>query len=105
MDEREVAEQLTYPVVVFQARYGGTYSGGEWLAIHDGYAWLDALPRVHWMIEFGPGSEDCEAGEFWVNPPDWIAAGKTPDKAVENLLRKAQAKSSNSYQASNRGSV
>lgn len=91
MNDRDVAHRLSYPVVVLQDRYGGTYSGGEWLAIHDGDARLDGLPRVHWLIEFGPGSEDCEAGEFWVDPPEWIAVGSTPDSAVENLLRKVRA--------------
>ena len=78
----------SFPVVIVEDRYGGTYSGGAWLAIANADERQDEMQRVSWILEFGPHGGDCEAAEFWGSPPHWIAAGMTPDEAVDALTRK-----------------
>lgn len=87
------AEHL-YPVVVIQDRFGGLYSGGNWLAIaeadtpHDSFL-LDPT-RAGYCLEHGPNSDDdAEAMIFWRNRPEWIASADTPDKAVAALIGSA----------------
>ncbi len=75
-----------YPVIVVQDRYQGVYSGGKWLAIAVADTVECGLPRASWVLKFGPGAGDVEAAMFWVSAPDWIAAGTTPDAAL-NALR------------------
>ena len=77
----------TYPIAIIEDRYTGAYSGGRWLAI----GWADVAhghhaTRVSAMLAEGPSGSDTEAMEFWDNPPNWIAAGSTPDVA-EAVLR------------------
>jgi hypothetical protein len=44
-------------------------------------------PHTH-----GPHGSDAEAQAFWNNPPDWIAVGSRPDKALEALRAKVGTK-------------
>ncbi len=77
-----------YPVVVLQDRYGGTYSGGAWLAIAnaDEAVGDEGAARIVWaMGEEGPSGCDLTAGSFWSEPPRWIQARATPDAAVGAL--------------------
>lgn len=75
-----------YPVVVLQDRYGGVYSGGDWIAIAEG-----DLGRRFTEVLDGAHGEDCDAMEFWESPPEFVAVGDTPDAAVANLHAKIPA--------------
>ena len=74
-----------YPVAIVQDRYGGVYSGGEWLAIAESDATCHDSNRVTSVLEHGPHGEDGEAADFWAAPPEWIASGRTPTEAIANL--------------------
>ena len=39
-----------------------------------------------------PRGDDCDAMMFWQQPPEWIAAGVTPDDALRALRAKEKAK-------------
>ena len=79
---------MTYPVVIIQDRYQGTYSGGEWVAIAGDGMYGDRLDLLKALRAF---DGDTEAMEFWQgNVPDWVAVGDTPDVALANLKRKAE---------------
>ena len=71
-----------WPVVVIQDRYGGTYSRGLWLALQN------ADERRMRDVFDGPHGDDCDAMEFWMEPPAWIAVGPTPNEAIKALLAK-----------------
>jgi hypothetical protein len=81
-----------YPIAVVQDRYGGTYSGGEWLAISKADKLENGAFRIIRALEFGPHGDDGNAMDFWHEPPDWIAVGNTPDEAVANLRNKVRPK-------------
>lgn len=70
-----------WPIAIIEDRYGGTYSGGEWLAIAEADAVENGAYRVVRVLEGGPHSGDTEAMLFWTNPPKWIAVGNTPNEA------------------------
>jgi hypothetical protein len=78
-----------YPMVALQDRYGGVYSGGAWLAIGNAEDDIDGVTRAAWVLEFGPSAGDLEAAGFWVDAPNWIAVGNSPDDAIANLIQKA----------------
>jgi hypothetical protein len=82
----------TYPIVLLQDRYRGTYSGGAWLAIANASDLLDEkTTRAQFCLvgDDGPSDGDVEAARFWRNPPDWIAVGRTPAEAIEALEKGA----------------
>jgi hypothetical protein len=74
-----------YPVRIYQDRYGGSYSGGAWIAIDMKRAALEIS-----AIEEGILGSDVEVREFWfsVRDADWIAVGPTPDSALAALEAK-----------------
>lgn len=77
---------MSYPVVIIQDRYSGVYSGGLWLAVAE----ADALTghgqmRALYVLTDGPSGGDTDAMMFWREPPEWIAAGTTPEEAVRGL--------------------
>jgi hypothetical protein len=74
-----------YPVAVIEDRYAGTYSGGRWLAISQANKLENGAFRIVRCLEMGPHGDDGDAMEFWADPPDWIAAGQTPDEAICKL--------------------
>jgi hypothetical protein len=74
-----------YPFAVIQDRYGGSYSGGQWLAISCADHMENGAYRIVRCLEGGPQGGDVEAREFWTNPPSWIAVGATPDEAIRKL--------------------
>lgn len=74
-----------HPVAVFADRYGGVYSGGRWLAVSRADDLFQGEMRATWVLGHGPSSDDIEAAEFWDGPPNWIAAGDTPDEAIARL--------------------
>lgn len=68
-----------YPVAILQDRYGGTYLGGDWLALaKDSASRREAVEGMY--------GDDCEAANFVV--PEWAAVGNTPNEALANLYRK-----------------
>ncbi len=68
-----------WPLALIADRYGGIYSGGEWLAISG-----ITLDRFR-IVMLGPHGDDPTAAEFWDDPPKWIAVGATPDAARKAL--------------------
>ena len=74
-----------FPVAVIQDRYSGVYSGGEWLAINCADHLENGAYRIVRCLEGDPHGDDVEAMTFWKNPPDWIAAGRTPEEAIAKL--------------------
>lgn len=85
------ADPETYPIIVLQDRYRGTYSGGPWLAISVADRLENGAYRVIRCLEGGPSGDDLEAQDFWANPPEWIEAAESPDQAVARLKAKSAA--------------
>lgn len=75
-----MADYSLYPIAVIEDRYGGTYSGGAWLAVANAD---ENLPGI--LSGDGPHGGDGEAMVFWSAPPWWIAAGSDPNAAVAAL--------------------
>lgn len=91
--DRAVVERA-WPIVILQDRYGGTYSGGAWLAIAKAdEAEPNAMgaSRVVCCLMAGPHGSDTDAMAFWLFPPPWIAAGSSPNEAAIALLEKLTA--------------
>lgn len=77
-----------YPVAIVEDRYGGVYSGGQWLAIAIADEPHEGRSRVDFVIghrNAGPHGDDSEAMAFWCDPPDWIAVGISPQDALDHL--------------------
>lgn len=72
-----------YPVTIVRDRYGGTYSGAEWLA----------LQADNTQVPDEIGSDDGDEMIFWREHKDEelpIGKGKTPNEALEDLIVKAK---------------
>jgi hypothetical protein len=84
-------------MAIVEDRYGGTYSGGQWLAVgafdtRDGSGYA-VHTRLDFVMEHAHGS-DLDAGDFWANVAPglpWLAVGDTPDEALANLRARAGA--------------
>ncbi|MEZ5802575.1 MAG: hypothetical protein R3E51_03880 [Rhizobiaceae bacterium] len=77
-----------YPIVILEDRYSGAYSGGGWLAVAGGIdQFCDTRTRLDFILsaDDGPSGSDTEAGRFWLDPPQWISVGNTPDEALSKL--------------------
>lgn len=85
-------EARIHPVAILEDRYGGCYSRGAWLAVNGADTLENGCYRIIRTLEGGPCGDDCDAALFWGDPPDWIAAGATPDEALSNLLAKLTPK-------------
>lgn len=87
-------EIWAYPMAVIVDRYGGTYSGGRWIAIAGlsaGGQGSEALKLLNCEPDTptaSPWGDDGQAGDFWADPPKWIAVGDTPDAAIAALKAK-----------------
>lgn len=68
-----------YPVTVLRTRYGGTYEGGAWVALH-------AEP---WGIPEDVMGDDGGCMEFFASCPYPIGRGADPGAAVADLERQA----------------
>ena len=69
-----------YPIVIMQARYGGTYEGGAWLAI----GCFESLEKAG-LKDYVEG-DDCDAVEFWTSGKSWkIGRGPNPNSAAMDL--------------------
>lgn len=64
-----------YPLTITSDRYGGAYSGGDFLA------WK-LLPE---NIPTEPWEDDVTCYEFWHDTDIICGRGKTPEEAVANL--------------------
>lgn len=89
----------TFPIAIIEDRYTGVHSKGAWLAIAkaDQPMPSHSSSRLSFCLAEephtpGPHGSDPEAMSFWANPPDWIAVGSTPDKALEALRAKVGTK-------------
>jgi hypothetical protein len=82
------ADGAAHPIAIVQDRYGGSYSRGSWLAIANADREdCNGKTRVNYCMNDGPSGGDCSAMLFWtMDAPGWIAAGNTPQEAVDNLL-------------------
>jgi hypothetical protein len=77
-----------WPVRIYQDRYGGSYSGGAWVAVDMARKEMEISE-----IETGILGGDTQAMQFWlaVADADWIAVGRTPDIALAALEAKQSA--------------
>jgi hypothetical protein len=85
-------ERHAYPLAVIEDRYGGSYAGGDWIAIACANepelgGKIIALLNAEDGVE-GPWSDDVSAMCFWKEPPEFVAVGQTPDSAIAALLKK-----------------
>jgi len=83
----EVRMTGMWPIRIYQDRYGGSYSGGGWVAVH-----MDNKTMEISDIENGILGGDVEVREFWITVADanWIAVGQTPNDALAALQAKQQ---------------
>ena len=68
---------LLYPAAITRDRYGGVYSGGEWLA------W----PLRPDQIPDDANGDDVTAADFWAGWPYEVGKGSTPAEALADLER------------------
>jgi hypothetical protein len=78
-----------WPVRIYQDRYGGSYSGGGWVAVDMACKNMEIT-----QIETGILGGDVEVREFWsvVSHEKWIAVGPTPNDALAALEAKQGVK-------------
>jgi len=70
------------PVTITPDRYGGTYSGGAWLA----------FPLDPYAVPGGPFGGDLVANGWWGDLGDVpVGRGETPDRAYDDLSRRLEA--------------
>jgi hypothetical protein len=86
-------DHSTYPIAIIEDRYTGVYSKGAWLAIANADEPMPGCSssRLSFCLAEGPHGDDAEAMAFWRNPPDWIAVGSTPDKALQDRRQRRSA--------------
>ena len=65
-----------YPITITQARYGGAYEGGEWIAFH-------LHPREIPEQAFG---DDATCIGWWLDYGDGVGRGATAERAREDLV-------------------
>jgi hypothetical protein len=80
-----------YPVSITEDRYQGAYSRGKWIAIASADEHLSAFHEGESLFCLGPWGGDRDAARFWNDPPNWIAAGATPNEALAALESKLMA--------------
>lgn len=78
-----------WPIALIEDRYSGVYSGGRWLAIANANAEIERDGSRIQNVLFGDAyADDISAAGFWVETPEWIAVGNTPDEALDALRAK-----------------
>lgn len=82
-----------HPVMIVEDRYQGVYGGGRWWALARGDEKFGGRSRIDWLMENGPSADDVTCAVFWAHRPPWIAAGPTPDAALQNLIASPEAAS------------
>jgi hypothetical protein len=79
--EDPLAYDYLNPVTATGDRYGGTYSGGRWLA----------FPVDPWRVPEEPFSDDVTTCRWWDECGDFpIGRGESASEAYENLLRRLE---------------
>src|SRR5882762_11693790 len=80
----EVRMTGMWPIRIYQDRYGGSYCGGGWVAVH-----MDNKTMEISDIENGILGGDVEVREFWITVAhaNWIAVGQTPNDALAAYRR------------------
>jgi len=89
-----------YPIVVMEDRYGGVYSGGDWMAIANASEPINATTtRAQFCLvgDDGPSGSDIGAAGFWRYRPEWIAVGGTPEEAIKALEAAASGQLVSAY--------
>ena len=76
--QKEEMKRDPYPCTILKDRYGGTYSGGKWVAFN----------LYEYDLPDGWNSSDCECCEFWIHYNKPFGLGDTPDSAYKNLIEK-----------------
>ncbi len=71
--------KLPYPCAALQDRFNGVYSGGPWLAFNLYRWWPDKLDRLI-------AGDENDHYWFWLERPEDIVAGFTPNEAILKLL-------------------
>lgn len=72
---------MPYPVTIVMDRYGGTYSGGVWIA------W----PLCAEDVPPEPASDDVTAMTFWGEAKEYpFGRGATPNEALADLRAPAK---------------
>lgn len=80
-DEQAASSWLRtrWPTTILRDRYGGVYSGGDWIA----------FPLAPWDIPKAVEAEDVACREFWrcrsSEDPCPVGVGSTPEDALERL--------------------
>lgn len=71
-----------YSVTILEDRYGGAYSGGQWIAI--------ANSDIHKIkyVDYEANGDDGSSIDFWDDAPDYVAVGDTPNQALNNLYNR-----------------
>lgn len=69
-----------YPCTIVSDRYGGAYSGANWLAFN---TYEDGVPGD---VQGG----DIECWDFWKKFDGVVGKGETPSEALEDLSRKLE---------------
>lgn len=88
-----------HPIVIIEDRYGGTYSGGLWVAVASAETQYEGTTRLQFAMEDGVGGDDASAMEFWEHTkPNWAAAGNTPSAAIENLILQQKPAKEDEYE-------
>ena len=64
-----------YPITIVKDRYGGTYSGGAFLAFN--------LPCEEIPLEID--ADDVTCYKFWKDTKIEVGKGATPDEGLNNL--------------------
>ena len=72
-----MANNSIYPLTIIYDRYGGSYSGGTYVAFN-----LEAH-KVPAEV-FG---DDCTAMRFWKHFKGVVGRGGSPDSAIKDLLK------------------
>lgn len=79
-----------YPITILQDRYGGTYAGGEWIAVAESFDVPGDSAGHLDLVRAGAFGSDREAADFWdrYEEAPWVATGPTPNRALAALLDK-----------------
>jgi len=82
MNAATPAYDMILPVTITPDRYGGTYSGGAWLA----------FPLDPNTVPGGPFGGDVFANDWWAELGDVpVGRGESPDRAYDDLSRRLEA--------------
>ena len=65
-----------YPITIVADRYGGTYSGGKWLAFNTDYH----------KLPVDLDGDDIACANFWKSYKGKVGKGISPEDALRNLI-------------------